>query len=417
VDNLLVQNNIFIIPILENTDLAHDKAFGYGVQLWWGDNLQVKNNVFIGSWNESTGNYSDEDSLCNHYAVTTFGTYFAPYWDSPDRVCDIYAEDNIMNNLYLGIGSFAGGGNIEGNYINDNLIGLQLGQESGVWANASTAGLNITNNYFNDNNVDLRVQSFVDGNMSTYNNRFVGSVEYSILNEDIDTFNAVDNWWGSITPDTSKISGNVLYYPFCLNAECSVDIEDEITDFTGNDTTNFSAITDWSEVDLILDESDGKIDWSSNIDLTDSLLAFDSYVTVGHNSISVDTSNMPELNQPAELTFKSSGYTDVRFLRVHRNGALCPASICTDVSVSSGDVIVTVTQMSGYSVVPYRPVITGQVPLVTVNIFGMLMGVGVLLATLGAGLFSRENMDIKKLAMMMIMIIIGLQLAVTFTTI
>jgi len=226
VDNLLVEDNEFIIPIAENTSLDHDQAIGYGVQLWHGNNLQVINNTFTGSWNTVTGDYEDPDALCNHYAVSTFTTYFASAFGWPDIVGDIHIRDNEMTNLYLGVGSFAGGGEIEDNEIHDNLIGIQLGQVSGTWATAPTAGLSITGNDIENNKRGIWAQSFEPDGIAAHFNNIVGNTEYGVINEDPenDVFDATNNWWGDASgpyhPDTNPdgtgdaVSDNVNFTPW-----------------------------------------------------------------------------------------------------------------------------------------------------------------------------------------------------------
>jgi len=193
IDNLLVQGNTFNIPIIENTTLEHDEANGVGVQLWHGNNLTVIDNTFIGSFDQATGNYEDPEALCNHYAVATFTFYF-----STDIIGDIHVRDNLMTNLYLGVGVLSGGsGEIESNNIYGNMIGIQLGQVSGIWATAPAAGLSIIGNNLTDNILGIWVQNITLGIFTSFNN-IAGNSQYGVLNEDPenDLFDATYNWWG-----------------------------------------------------------------------------------------------------------------------------------------------------------------------------------------------------------------------------
>lgn len=188
--------------------------------------------------------------------------------------------------------------------------------------------------------------------MASENNMLYDSNTYYFWNNDNNNWiNITYNYFGSSTPNASKIYGNVTYFPFCINEECTENIEDEISEFAENGTTDFSKVTNWSSVSLTLDEDNGMVNWSSPINLQGSSLMFSTYINIGHNSISVDSTNMPELNQPADLTFKNSGYTDTTHFKVYRNGVICPDSICTGVSLSNGNAKVTVTQMSTYSLI------------------------------------------------------------------
>jgi len=233
IHNLLVQGNTFNIPIIEGKvpwAPEHDDAAGVGVQLWHGNNLTVIDNVFIGSFDQATGDYTDPDALCNHYAVSTFTTYFSSAYGMPDIVGDIYIRDNEMSNLYLGVGSFAGGGEIESNSIYDNVIGIQLGQVSGAWATAPTAGLNITGNSITDNTRGVWVQSIVADGVSAKFNNIVGNAEYGVINEDPenDLFNATHNWWGD--PEGPTV-GELILVAYGLGDRVSdyVDFEPWLT--------------------------------------------------------------------------------------------------------------------------------------------------------------------------------------------
>lgn len=222
------------------------------------------------------------------------------------------------------------------------------------------------------------------------NNVLFDDNTYCFWNNDNNNWiNITYNYFGSSTPNISKIYGNVTYYPFCLDVECSEDIEDEMTEFTGGKTTDFSQVSNWSCVDLCLDETDGMIDWTENVSLCGCCLKFDECVEISHNRISVDTTIMSEINQPATLTFKSAGYTDTDDFSLKRNGITCPATICSNIRIEDGNVLVDVTQMSDYwledSVLGGMPSIVGNL-VVTVG-FGII-GIFTLLTLL---LFTAET--------------------------
>jgi hypothetical protein len=269
----------------------------------------------------------------------------------------------ISGNTISGFGEYGinlgdirvSGANVTGNTITNNLQGVSIG-----------ASVNAFNIFVNLNNIAE------NQNYNAYNG---GS---GILDAEI-------NWWGSATPNVSKFSGNVSYYPFCLNIGCSLNIENETDEFTGN-TTDFSAIIDWSNVTLVLDAGEGMIEWGNNINLTGSSLKFDSYIEISHKRISLNASAMPELDQPATLTFKNAGYTDIKQVSVKRNGITCPNTICSNIRIEGNDVLVDVNQMSDYlledSIYGSLPSITGQ--LVISLGFG-IMGLFAILTLLGFG--------------------------------
>lgn len=271
----------------------------------------------------------------------------------PELYADIYTCDKYSTHVDV----------IEGNTIRGHEIGI-------VMINASVGSLQ-------SNNI--------------YNN-----TEYGINVTDAEEVDATNNWWGSAIPNASKFSDNVTYYPFCLNEGCTVTMGTTEEEFSGGDTTDFSAITDWENVDLVLDNVNGKIDWASTVNLTDSSLLFSDNVEMGYRSISIDTDDMPELDSPATLTFKGSGYTGLRQVWVFRNGALCPDSICTSVTIVNGAVVVTVTQLSDYTLMTSTLIDIGEGfgnllsqmagPL---TVFIILMGIATGIAVMFKGVWAR----------------------------
>jgi len=193
-------------------------------------------------------------------------------------------------------------------------------------------------------------------NLSFTNNSITGTYYAVVDSVWSGSLDVTSNWWGTASPNANKFNNTYIYYPFCLDVGCSDGIEDKIQEFSGS-TTDFSIVTDWSAVNLVLDASSGKVDWSSNVDLSSSSLLFDDYVTISHNFIGIDTSSMPELNQSAVLTFRSTGIMDANHIGILKDGVVCPASICTNIGMggySGGTVTVTVSQFSNYTVYNQR---------------------------------------------------------------
>lgn len=73
---------------------------------------------------------------------------------------------------------------------------------------------------------------------------------------------------------------------------------------------------------------------------------FDSWVNISHNYISLNSSNLSNLNISATLTLTNLSFTTPRILR---DGVLCPSRICTEVSYSGGTYVFSVTGFSAYS--------------------------------------------------------------------
>jgi hypothetical protein len=303
--------------------------------------------------------------------------------------------------IYIGGGAGSIVAAISGNIISDfGEYGINLGD---VQVSATT----ITGNTITNNQRGVSVGIVVNSTKVEVNlNDISGNQNYDIYNGGLGILNATFNWWGSAVPNSSKFYGNVTYYPFCLNAICTLNIEGELSEFTGGNTTNFSSISNWSDVDLVLDADNSKINWTVPIDLNNSSLRFNNYVSFSHNRISVDTSQMPELNHSAILTFKSTGFTGISQFTVLRNGILCPTSICTSYHLDiGGNVELVVTQMSEYS-------LSESHLINNLGVFAfpalIVLGAGVLLF-LFEGLFSGST-DIKKLVEVIIGTLIVLAL-------
>jgi len=286
--------------------------------------------------------------------------------------------------------------NIENNnFSNNGANGSSDKYKYGALVSAyyTSSGTQLTNNTFSDNELGgiyflLEIEGADLSNIIVNHNNFLdngagvvtasrGAFAFPF------TIDAQNNWWGSVPPNASKFSGNITHYPFCLNIGCSLDIINETNEFSGN-TTDFSAITDWSNVTLILDTGEGTIEWGDNVDLTTSNLQFDNYIQISHRRISLNAPMMPELDHPATLTFKNSGYNNINDLLIKRNGIICPNTICSNKRMNGNSVLVDVNQMSDYWLEDSVniPSITGQ--LVVSLGFG-IMGLFAILTLLGFG--------------------------------
>jgi len=221
---------------------------------------------------------------------------------------------------------------------------------------------------------------------------------------------AENNWWGTPIPNSSNVYGNISYYPFCLNVGCSNNIEDELEEFAGGNTTNFSLISNWSAVNLILETGNGQIEWSSPLDLVGSELGFNDAVDIAYRRISVNTGTMPELSHPAILTFASTGFSSTSQFNVFRNGIVCPDIICTNVSISNGNVILNVTALSDYVLSP--PSVTGGFIGIAQSLMSILMFLGALLVFMSEMMFGVR--DVRILIGSFVFMIIAITLAFTF---
>jgi len=304
---------------------------------------------------------------------------------------NIIIGDNTPNSLGIRVkagmidGDWGASGNVTNNVVSNYDTGLAIyGKGNSGGDRTSHVHVSFANN------------SIIGSNIYASTTYWLGSIQY---------VNAMNNWWGSTTPNISKFYGNLTYYPFCLNIGCSLNIENETAGFGGN-TTDFSAIADWSNVTLVLDAGEGMIEWGDNINLTGSNLQFDNYVEISHRKISLNAPMMPELDHPATLTFKNAGYANINDLSIKRNGITCPSDICSNRRIEGNSVLVDVNQMSDYwledSVLGSMPSITGQ--LVVSLGFG-IMGLFAVLTLIYASYAQNPETFIKMMVSIIIIVL------------
>jgi parallel beta-helix repeat protein len=279
-------------------------------------------------------------------------------------------------------------------------------------------GTRFINNNFSDNEIggiyfllELEGASLYD--ITAYHNNFLDN-GFGVITATRGAFdfpfmiNAENNWWGTISPNSSRVYGNVTYYPFCISAGCAINIEDVASDFTGGNTTNFSAISNWSAVDLYLESDNGDINWTLPIDLTGSNMMFNYNIEITPRSISVDSSEMPELDSPAILTFKNSGFSSTTQFDIYRNGAKCPKTICTKAYMINGNVVIETTKLSYFTLSPKDPFLS-----MTSNLIAIILAGGGIFTFLGLVFVPKKLLDIKSLIYAMVFIIIVISLIAT----
>jgi len=183
--------------------------------------------------------------------------------------------------------------------------------------------------------------------INVHDNRITGSTWVAVRNQhSTGVLDVSGNWWGSaVVNQSALVSGAVVVFPNCVVADCSTELA---TLYSGAATTNFSAVTNWNAVNLVLDNSAGKIAWNSTVNLSASNMRFDDYVTVAYRKIGV-TSSMRELNGRAQLTFRNTGFTNLVDFILTKDGVACVAPTCTNLTIVNGDdVLVNVTGFSDY---------------------------------------------------------------------
>ncbi len=118
------------------------------------------------------------------------------------------------------------------------------------------------------------------------------------------------------------------------------------TDFDGS-TTNFFTANSSNITNLVLEKSSyGKINFSVSVNLSGGA-NLNTYIIISDNYIYINSTALSELNKSATLTLYNLTFTNPRILK---DGAVCPSSICTEMSYTSdGNFTFTVTSFSAYS--------------------------------------------------------------------
>jgi len=201
------------------------------------------------------------------------------------------------------------------------------------------------------------------------------------------------------TPYTiNATAGDYDYLPFTLS-RCYPTI----TEFTGTETTNFTAEPDLANVTgMTLADSNVKITWSSPVDIASKDL--DSAIAFANNSADV---NLPALNSSATVVFKGVSYSDTDSFMVLKDG-----SNCTDCSIlTASPVSFTVTGFSNYTTqaitTPAGDAITGM-QVVANSILYLIPAILVIISILLVltALQSGE-LDLKKLVIGAVILLIA----------
>ena len=184
--DLTVSGNTFNVAY---NDDGSNRITGEAVQIWYGDNIVVTDNIINGP-----GKFVDKADTYTY--LNSIG--IADFMSGFGAAGTITYSNNQITNCYVGIGTFAGNGIISNNLIDDNYIGIQVGQDDEVLISTPAQGVQILNNDITNNIRGIWVQNFVADGICAHNNNIVGNTEYGIINEDPenDVFDAECNWWG-----------------------------------------------------------------------------------------------------------------------------------------------------------------------------------------------------------------------------
>ncbi len=124
----------------------------------------------------------------------------------------------------------------------------------------------------------------------------------------------------------------------------------------GTNSTNFDSLNQAQLENLsnmVLENiSNGKILWTSPVNLSNDTIPGDGFTIIDYNviinngSIFVNTTNLSNIDKSARLWFYNLSYTNPRVLK---DGVVCPESVCSNKLYSLGTLQVDVTGLSNYS--------------------------------------------------------------------
>jgi len=238
--DLTVSGNTFNVAYVD-TGTA---IYGEAVQIHYGDNIVVTNNTINGPGTFDTSTYDSYDPI-NSIGIVDFMSGYG-------AAGTITYSNNKVTNCYVGIATFAGNGEISGNEIAGNTIGIQAGQYSEVYISTPATGVAITGNDIENNTRGIWARNFVVDGLAAHFNNIVGNTEYGVINEDpeSDVFDAENNWWGDASGPTytgnpggrgDAVSDNVDYDPWLLEKNGT-----ETSDTKSGTVTGSGTMTDTS---------------------------------------------------------------------------------------------------------------------------------------------------------------------------
>ena len=211
VTDMIVSGNTFNVGYVDDGS----QITGEAVQIHYGDNIVVTDNTINGPGKFETCPYS----LINSIGIVDFMSGYG-------AAGTVNYSNNVVTNCYVGIGTFAGNGQISGNTVTGNNIGIQVGQNDAVYISTPAEGVAITCNYIENNIRGIWAQNFVPDGLAAHFNNIVGNTEYGVINEDPedDVFDATCNWWGHATGPSpiglgDEVSGNVAYDPWSFTPD------------------------------------------------------------------------------------------------------------------------------------------------------------------------------------------------------
>ena len=207
-------------------------------------------------------------------------------------------------------------------------------------------------NWTIDSNITLNLSQYfydVDNDVLNYSNVSVEGGNISvIINQTTAIVKLVPDFGFNGTRYLRFIANDSLNISYSNNITLVVFKPIIILNVTNFDflTTNFSNLTNFLNVSVILSRNNtGMINFSS-VDVNFSNINLDNYVNISSNYIEINSSAVPQLNKSAVLTFYNLSWINPV---VYRDGIVCPASVCYQINYSNNTFIFNVTGFSSYT--------------------------------------------------------------------
>jgi len=256
----------------------------------------------------------------------------------------------ININAMTGMSSYDVSGSLNSRGISSNIVGLYsggtifggLGNYGDPYANMlSISALSpVQNSGINGNSVYITFN--ISGNSTIVNcSLYLNNALYGALYGPTAGINSI-----LVTGLTnSTYQWNVL----CTNGTYTVSTDNMtfsviLTTTFDNQSTDLSTVNMQNITDLTLSKTDGKIVFDTTVNISGSA-DLDSNVIITHDSITINSAQLPFLNKPATLTMNSVPYSNVAILR---DGVQCIG--CSIISLNSGTLIFTVPGFSTYTI-------------------------------------------------------------------
>jgi len=197
----------------------------------------------------------------------------------------------------------------------------------------------------------------INGNNAIIDNLNVANTDVNIYGLTITTI--TDNLYSTNWCDYDTYTGNIITSYTGVNMYgCP-----SITELNANTSTDWENVANWSNVNVILDNSEANVQYDSGIDFTGTTASLDDKIRLEHNSIEIESTEYTFLDAPATIIFKNVDPTvegRTNFV-LNRNGVECTSIYCTSQSYNetTQEYTVIVTGFSTYDL-EYDEILLGN---------------------------------------------------------